>query len=248
MALYYHSVPAGHRIRFARQMDILVRKSILARADAEFAPVAGIRYSIVTFDDGYQDLLTNALPELEKRNIPCTIFLVSHTLGEFPPWTDKKDDGERIMTCTQVKTLPSTLVTVGAHTATHPRLTDLDPDQACKEIESSRLALEALINREVKLFSFPYGAFNQNLIEVCRQVGFSRVFTTLPHPALRTPKEFVSGRVGVEASDWPIEFWLKVHGAYCWLPAAYFLKRKIMEGLGRSSGQSAKSLQTQVID
>jgi len=79
----------------------------------------------------------------------------------------------------------------------------------------------------VTTFSFPYGAFNAQLVEWCRDAGYERVFTTLPVIASSEPEEFAVGRVSVEPTDWSLEFRLKVLGAYRWLPLAYKMKRAI---------------------
>jgi hypothetical protein len=94
------------------------------------------------------------------------------------------------------------------------------------------------VSREVRTLSFPYGAFNQAIVDGCRDAGFARVFTALPVFAMTQPDEFVSGRVGTAPTDWPIEFKLKLVGAYRWLPKAYALKRSVRGWLSASRGKS----------
>ncbi|CAN5640907.1 N/A [soil metagenome] len=97
--LLYHRV--AHRVddpfglcvspeNFAAHMEILAR---LARPTPlrELAPApAGIqpRSVAVTFDDAYEDVLTEALPVLERYGIPATVFAVSDGLGS-PFWWDR---------------------------------------------------------------------------------------------------------------------------------------------------------------
>jgi peptidoglycan/xylan/chitin deacetylase (PgdA/CDA1 family) len=101
-------------------------------------------------------------------------------------------------------------------------------DEAAREIALSRVRLEEQLHRKILLFSFPFGAFNENLVEICREAGYQSVFTTLPSFAFIKSDEFVTGRVRVDPTDWPLEFKLKVTGAYRWLPWAFELKRKIL--------------------
>jgi hypothetical protein len=63
---------------------------------------------------------------------------------------------------------------------------------------------------------------------LCREAGYERIFTTLPVFAFAEPGEFVVGRVRVDPTDWPLEFRLKLAGAYRWLPAAFAFKRLIV--------------------
>ena len=185
---------------------------------------AGMLYSVVTFDDGFESFLENALPELEEREIPSTVFVVAGNLGRVTDW---KGYPERIMSRDQLLQLPSPLVTIGSHTLTHPVLSNVSEEVAMSELAESREQLEESLQRRITLFSFPYGAFNNELVKCCKAAGYERIFTTLPFPAFADPDQFVTGRVCVEPTDWQIEFLLKVFGAYQWLPLAFSLKRRL---------------------
>jgi peptidoglycan/xylan/chitin deacetylase (PgdA/CDA1 family) len=230
VVLYYHAVARKHRELFARQMDLILRCAKPIPAFKEEPCTPGQRYVAVTFDDGLESVVENALPELKSRNIPSTMFIVVQSLGGFPCWMPdgpRSDPSQKVMSIEQLRHLSSDLVTVGSHTLTHPNLCQVDIAQARREICDSRTELQRILNIDVSLFSFPYGAFNSTLIQLCRDAGYERVFTTLPFLAFGGPKEFVSGRVTVEPTDWPIEFRLKIFGAYRWLPLAFALKRKL---------------------
>lgn len=232
VVLAYHSVAPRERTQFARQMDDLVRYASPIRADVRNLPEGGGRYAVVTFDDGLENIIENALPELRKRRIPATLFIVTDVLGANPRWEYFGGDDpseQRAMTEHQLRQLPSEYVTIGSHTATHPVLPTIDDDEHLrKELVGSRITLEAILNRKVTLFSFPYGSFNERIVDHCREAGYDRVFTALPVLAFAQSQEFVTGRVGVTPTDWPIEFRLKLAGAYRWLPYAFALKRKIV--------------------
>ena len=229
--LYYHAVPVEQRSLFARQMDELLRsnKPIAAGSRDSLAP--GANYAAVTFDDGIRSAVENAIPELVQRRIPATIFVVADYVGRNPDWETfgpKYDPEDRTVTLDQIEALPADLITIGSHTLSHPWLPSLPETKASEEISSSREKLKSLIGRDVTLFSFPYGAMNPRLVRECREAGYERVFTIAPSLGLREPDEFETGRVAVDPTDWPIEFRLKLAGAYRWLPPIYSLKRKIV--------------------
>jgi peptidoglycan/xylan/chitin deacetylase (PgdA/CDA1 family) len=225
VVLYYHSVPLESRCKFARQMDTLVRWTKPVPADSRAPLSPGISYSAVTFDDGFESFLQNASPELEKREIPSTVFVVTGSLGRLTNWEGYP---EKIMSRDQLLQLPSRLVTIGSHTVTHPALPNVSEEVAMYELSESREQLEESLQRKITLFSFPYGAFNEGLVKCCKEAGYERVFTTLPFPAFADLCEFATGRVCVEPTDWRIEFLLKLFGAYRWLPLAFSLKRKLL--------------------
>ena len=179
----------------------------------------------ITFDDGFENFISVALPELQRRNIPSTVFIILDALGnEFgtPALLEK------VMSTDQLRRIPQDLVTLGSHTLTHPFLPSLGREEAVKELLESRLQLEKILNRGVTLFSFPFGGFTDELIRLSRQAGYTRVFTTLPHLAFTNTEEFAFGRIRADTTDWPLEFRLKLAGAYRWLPWAFALKRILL--------------------
>ncbi len=223
--LYYHSVPAEQRARFARQLDVLLRYSRLIDATSAVELQNGIHYAGITFDDAFENFISCALPELSKRRIPSTMFVISKALGKaFGP----VGSAEKVMSMEQLRALPADLVTIGSHTETHPYMPDLDESNARRELALSKASLEHILNREITTFSFPSGGFTTQLVEMCHELGYRRVFTTLPFLAFAVSnEEFAVGRVRVDPTDWPIEFRLKLAGAYRWLPRAIEWKRKL---------------------
>jgi peptidoglycan/xylan/chitin deacetylase (PgdA/CDA1 family) len=231
--LDYHPLPAGQRESFTRQMDVLVRLAKPIPADYRGQLDRGMRYVAVTFDDGCVSVSENALPVLNERRIPATIFMPTGSLGRRPSWLP---DGplvgecESVLSAEQLKALlPNDLVTIGSHTVTHPNLLKVDEDQARHEFRQSKADLEEILGRKVDVFSFPHGAYNTRLLELAKEAGYSRVFTIDPIRAMRTPEEFVSGRVTTSTTDWPLEFRLKLLGAYRWFGPVGKLKRRIFK-------------------
>jgi peptidoglycan/xylan/chitin deacetylase (PgdA/CDA1 family) len=231
VVLAYHSVPAEQRALFVLQMEMLVKQAKIVHADIDVLPEGGGHYVAITFDDGYEDIVENALPELSKRGMPSTVFIITDMLGCKRNWEHRggEDTSEvRLMSPEQLRRLPSDLVRIGSHTMTHAFLPRLEAGKMQEELSGSREKLEKLLNRKVKIFALPYGAYNDAVLESCREAGYERVFTGLPVFAFAQPGEFLTGRAVVALTDWPIEFRLKAAGAYRWLPWAYELKRRIM--------------------
>ncbi|HET7218518.1 MAG TPA: polysaccharide deacetylase family protein [Vicinamibacterales bacterium] len=74
------------RATFAKQMALLKRRFTVLSQD-EFARCIESRTPfpdsacLITFDDGWADNYTNALPELEKQGLPAVVFLPVHFVG-----------------------------------------------------------------------------------------------------------------------------------------------------------------------
>lgn len=220
VVLYYHGVSASEKQAFARQMDLLLRHA--ASFSLSNPPANGKPLSVaLTFDDGFASVLDHAFPVLRDRHIPFTIFVPTGSLGTAPAWIipgSPQDRGERVMTRTQLQALAADpLVTIGSHTVSHPRVPDLQPEPARRELSQSKHVLEAITGGAVPLFSFPHGAFSPRDLKLARQAGYAQVFGIEPALAFTSPNQFIIGRVPVSPSDWPIEFRLKLAGAWRWL-------------------------------
>jgi peptidoglycan/xylan/chitin deacetylase (PgdA/CDA1 family) len=233
VVLLYHAIPVGQRVSFARQMDAVRRIAIPLRGDSQAALAPSLSYVAVTFDDGLASFAENALPELEKRLIPAVLFVVTGKLGTVPMWTSYSKEAmptERMLTAEELREL-SGKVLIGSHSVMHRMLTTLDNIEAKQEIDGSRQQLQAMLGQDVELFSFPYGAFSEDLLAYCKEAGYKRVFTTLPVLSFSDPQEFVSGRIGVKPTDWALEFRLKISGSYRWLPYAFAAKKALLKSM-----------------
>jgi peptidoglycan/xylan/chitin deacetylase (PgdA/CDA1 family) len=87
-----------------------------------------------------------------------------------------------MMNRSEVRELAQRGFTVGAHTVTHPILTQLPDAEAAREIGEGRRALEETIQRDVRLFAYPNGRegidFDERHREMARAAGFEAAFTT----------------------------------------------------------------------
>jgi len=61
---------------------------------------------------------------------------------------------------------------IGAHTLTHPDLTEIDLAKVEKEIIGSKEYLESLLKKKIKMFCYPEGEYNQKVKEITIKSGF----------------------------------------------------------------------------
>jgi peptidoglycan/xylan/chitin deacetylase (PgdA/CDA1 family) len=227
--LYYHDVPEASRAGFARQMDWLMQHATVVGADWRGGETKG-RHCAITFDDAFVSAIVNALPELEKRQLPCTMFVPAGPLGKPPDWAMETNHAENEVVATRevIKSLPSSLVTVGAHTVSHPYLSRIPRDTARVEIELSRAMLSEMTGQDVRLLSFPYGDYDEQVTGMCKDAGYEFVFGIEPKSVDVQAEEFVRGRVAVQPDDGRLQFFLKMSGGYNWMPVASSLKRAVV--------------------
>jgi GT2 family glycosyltransferase/peptidoglycan/xylan/chitin deacetylase (PgdA/CDA1 family) len=220
VVLCYHGVPAALRESFARQLDILAACASVIPADYHGVAVPGGRSVAITFDDAFTSALDNAIPQLRARRMPVTIFVPAGWLGCAPGWEmeyKSVDNGEIVATAEVLRALTSDLVRLGAHSLTHPHLSRISPQDACREITGCRERMRDIFGTDVRIFAFPYGDHDAASVDLCRKAGYTRVFTNTPSPIDPATDVFVWGRVAVDPSDGPLEFYLKMSGAYFWM-------------------------------
>jgi len=86
---------------------------------------------------------------------------------------------DRIMTQPElVKLVESNYVEVGAHSISHPFLSSLRVEEQHAEIVGSREVLKNMIGKPINSFSYPFGNYNDETLEIVRNAGFSAAVTT----------------------------------------------------------------------
>jgi peptidoglycan/xylan/chitin deacetylase (PgdA/CDA1 family) len=186
--LYYHRVArdrdplAVTPDSFRRQMDALAASEqrvvdLYETDDLALAP--GEAAVALTFDDGYRDVLQNALPVLREHGFPTTVFVVPgaiagttafgwYAAGTMPPvagWDELRAE-ER-----------AGLVRFEPHTITHPVLTTLTRAHAYREIKQSKDVVESELGRPARIFSYPGGYYSPREVELVRECGFRAALT-----------------------------------------------------------------------
>lgn len=227
----YHQVKASQITHFEKQMNMLLKYGTpISLSDGVAMLKSGNNFA-VTFDDAYQSVLQNAIPILREKNIPATIFVPAGYLGRKPLWIKNQNHNyasETVATEAQLKVLPADLITIGSHTVTHINLTNVDEKIAKREIFESKEILERILNKKITLFAAPYATLNDNFTDLFKQAGYQRVFLNIPTFPATSTNLYILGRTSVAPTDWPIEYRLKLSGAYQWLPLAIGLKKKLL--------------------
>jgi peptidoglycan/xylan/chitin deacetylase (PgdA/CDA1 family) len=135
----------------------------------------------ITFDDGYENTLLNALPALNRHGFTSTCYIVSGRVGQTNVW----DAGQGIaqvplMDAAQLQQWVDGGQEIGSHTVTHANLQEVSAEIQAQEIQNSRIALETLVRQPggVRHFCYPYGALNASAVDLVKQSGYSTATTT----------------------------------------------------------------------
>ena len=160
---------------FRRQLEELRAAGVASRPVgwANKTPDENKASVILTFDDGFENVFREALAPLVEHDYRAIVYLVADLLGEDNAWELPEGHArERLMDVTQVREWLAAGNSIGAHTLTHPRLTQVPRATAREEIAASKKKLEDLFGIEVSDFCYPYGDHDEAVRDLVAEAGF----------------------------------------------------------------------------
>ena len=175
--LTYHSIDDSGSVisttpgKFQSQMQYLAESSfkvislkdvtICIRENRPFPSEA----VAITFDDGFKNIYDIAYPVLKEFGFKATVFLVPGYCGK-----NNQFDGQLegiptmdLLGWDEIMEMAINGIDIGAHTMSHPNLSELSIDQACEEIVKSKSMIEKQLDMDVLFFAYPYG-------KLCKEV------------------------------------------------------------------------------
>lgn len=169
----------------------------------------------LTFDDGYLNNHSNALPLLQKFGFTATCYAVSGLIGAHNDW----DAGTGIARKALMDTSHwcdwlAAGMEIGAHTRHHTDLTTLSDASAMQEIAGARKELQEKFGVAVEHFCYPYGRYSLRDRELVEAAGYKTATTTHRGRAQAGMDPFLLPRAMVARATMPWHLWLKVATSY----------------------------------
>jgi peptidoglycan/xylan/chitin deacetylase (PgdA/CDA1 family) len=177
--LLYHSIatdaPACARgftvapLAFAHHLNLIKERGLRALSVADLLRVRAqgerqllARAVVITFDDGFADFATAALPALRARELAATLYVTTGALGR-----------AGMLTQGAVADLAREGIEIGGHSHTHPHLDTLGPGAARDEIARCTALLEDLTGRAPVSFAYPHGYHSPGLRRLVAGAGYA---------------------------------------------------------------------------
>ena len=134
------------------------------------------RLAVLTFDDALLGVYRYAAPVLAELGVPATVFVVSDAPEGPPAWWPNSGP---IMSNDQVHELAREGWTIGAHSGTHASLPTLSGLALADEVGGARNRLGARGFPDTEYFAYPFGHYDDAVLEELRAAGFTAGFTFL---------------------------------------------------------------------
>lgn len=196
---------------FAEQVAYLREAGFTAVTAGELAAaLAGggelpARPVVLTFDDGYGDFYTHALPVLKRHGLTGTVF---QTTG----WVGVEGTEKRMLNWQELAEIAAAGLEIGAHTCTHPQLDQLPDKMLRDELYTSKSLLEDHLGMAVPGLAYPYGYSNAKVRRVAREFGHTYAYTVGNALATSAAGIFTIPRVTVQRTTTMDAFRRMVNG------------------------------------
>jgi len=174
----------------------------------------------ITFDDAFLSVRELALPILSRLGLPATVFAPTAFMAHrqrlhwpgIEQWIGTASEPElQCMDWKDLRALVDHGWEIGSHTCTHPRLTEVDDDDAAAELQRSRRDCEEHLGCRCSAVAYPYGDVDDRIADAAVVAGYAAGAALASN--LRGLGAHRRPRVGIYHRDGRWRFWLKVNGA-----------------------------------
>ena len=138
------------------------------------------RAILITIDDGWKSVYTDAYPILKEYGFPFTIYLYKNYV----------DGGGRALTSAMIREMQKNGATIGSHSVSHP-FPGTVKSQARKgpkafdaflrrEFGDSKSFLQERFGQPITTYAYPGGYHTEEMFPVADEYGYEFLFTVLP--------------------------------------------------------------------
>lgn len=131
------------------------------------------RAVVITFDDGFEDFASAALPALRERGLNATLYVTTGVLRGAAEPAPGDEISPHMLSWEQIGALGAdAAVEIGGHSATHPQLDTLARARLRDEVGGCKRELEDALGEEVRTFAYPHGYSGPRVRRAAREAGY----------------------------------------------------------------------------
>lgn len=180
--------------KFRWQMQALRDRGITVISLADFiawkkndgSKVLPEKSALITIDDGWRSVYTDAFPILREFNYPFTIYLYKNYV----------DRGGKSLSMDMIREMIAAGATIGSHSVSHPYPKVVKNQQRQgpdvyhaflqKELGESKRFLESKFEVQIDTYVYPGGFHTPEMFSVAKEIGYTHMFTVVPGKVSQT--------------------------------------------------------------
>lgn len=198
--------------RFAAQMKALAKAGYQAVLMDDFAAWRrGLRplpegAFVLTFDDGFAGVCTDAAPVLKGLGWPATVFLVGNKIGQQSDWqvtTDYPMAPHPLLDARQIQALAAQDFSFQSHSLLHHDLTTLEEAALATDLQQARARIAEVTGVVPAYLAYPYGRHDQKVTAAAARAGHELGFTVESGFNRRDGDPYKIRRLDVFGTDTP---------------------------------------------
>ena len=116
---------------------------------------------VISFEDGYDDVFSNAYPILQKYHAKATVFISSDNINE-----------ESYLNEFMMKAMYKDGISFQGHSKNNKKLHLLNYDEQYKYLKESKDKIEGILKNKVEILMYPYGSYDGDTIEAMDKLGY----------------------------------------------------------------------------
>jgi peptidoglycan/xylan/chitin deacetylase (PgdA/CDA1 family) len=198
---------------------------------------------LLTFDDGFYGVYEYAMPVLADLGWPATVFLVSSLIGKKDIWCEKENPLGKcypLLGQKHINEMCKHGFAFHSHSRTHADLTKISDKELMDEVAGARAELQDLLGSNVPYFAYPYGRYNESVLEMTKQAGYSAAFSVQPGFNRAGVDHYRIRRIDVSGTDTPSQLLRKVSlgsndGSWLRFMQYYARRASVRFGLSKDS-------------
>lgn len=170
---------------------------------------------VITFDDGYQDIL-GVRDFIKQLNIKPALFVLSDRKA-----ANRKELGTKrpFLSTEQISSLKKDGWVIGCHSATHAYFKDMSLERLDREIVTSKKSLEKELGFPIRYFAYPKGVYTQDVLDTLERAKYTMALTMDDNTLNVKSNALMIPRIGVDRTHTFAEF-----KAIFFLSAIFFRK------------------------
>lgn len=173
------------------------------------------RAIVITFDDGFEACIQHAVPILQEFGFTAIFYLVAGLIGRESAWLQaERGCSFPLADWTSVRELMAAGFQCGAHTMSHPRLTQLPSNECLAELRKGKRLLEDSLGTAIRHFAYPFGDYDARVRGLAREAGFETACSV--QIGLSEPNDDLMAlhRVPINGSEGLLDFTSRVRTAH----------------------------------